>query len=63
MKISSLTEIQKTILADPQTSGGLLVSVDEGKQQEFESVAASHGYTLKPFGQLVSKKEIVIQVR
>ncbi|HEY8934321.1 MAG TPA: selenide, water dikinase SelD [Cyclobacteriaceae bacterium] len=63
MKISSLTEIQKTILADPQTSGGLLVSVDEGKEQEFESVAASQGYALKPFGRLVSKKEIVIQVR
>jgi len=63
MKISSLTEMQKTILADPQTSGGLLVSVDEGKEQEFESVAASHGHILKPFGRLVSKKEIVIQVR
>jgi selenide,water dikinase len=63
MKINSLTEIQKTILADPQTSGGLLVSVDEGKEQEFESVAASHGHILKPFGRLVSKKEIIIQVR
>src|SRR6478752_9087449 len=48
-KISSVTEQQKVILADPQTSGGLLVSVDADHATEFESFANQKGLTLKPF--------------
>ncbi|HEY9045298.1 MAG TPA: selenide, water dikinase SelD, partial [Ohtaekwangia sp.] len=62
-KISSITEKQKAILADPQTSGGLLIVVDEDKQQEFEAAMLQHKYTLRPFGKLVSKKNTVIEVR
>lgn len=61
-KISALTEEQKSILADPQTSGGLLVSVDEGNQKEFESLALQNGYTLMPFGKLVPKQSTIVQV-
>src|SRR5260370_1423438 len=38
-KISSISDEQKAILADPQTSGGLLVSVDAEKKNEFEEFA------------------------
>lgn len=62
-KISSLTDEQKAILADPQTSGGLLISVDENKASEFEKVAADNGLKLSAFGQLVAKAEKVIMVR
>jgi selenide,water dikinase len=61
-KISSLTEEQKALLADPQTSGGLLVSVDEGCASEFESVLAIHGYSLQPFGRLVASQEHLITI-
>ncbi len=51
-KVGELTDHQKNLLADPQTSGGLLVSVDRGHEAEFELVAASHGLMLKPIGSL-----------
>lgn len=62
-KISDVTEEQKALLADPQTSGGLLVSVDEGSAAKFESVLAGFGYSLQPFGRLVPKKNPVITIR
>ncbi len=62
-KISSLTDEQKAILADPQTSGGLLVSVDAAKAGEFESFARSKNYELPPFGRLVEKRASVVEVR
>jgi selenide,water dikinase len=61
-KISTISENQKAVLADPQTSGGLLVSVDESRVDAFEEVAASYGQQLKPFGKLVPKESYVITV-
>lgn len=62
-KIGSLTELQRTILADPQTSGGLLVCVDEEKANDFEQVVSALGYPLKPFGRLTEKAQHTILVR
>lgn len=62
MKIASITDAQKAVLADPQTSGGLLIAVDETKRTDFESFATQNGYTLQPFGKLGPKKEHVIEV-
>lgn len=42
-KIGSLTEDQKHILADPQTSGGLLVAVEPGNEKEFEAILRENG--------------------
>jgi selenide,water dikinase len=61
-KISGITEEQKAILADPQTSGGLLMAVDEEQQVAFEQTMRTHGYELKPFGKLVAKRDRVIEV-
>lgn len=38
------------LLADPQTSGGLLITVGPKAQAEFESWMADQGYPVKPFG-------------
>ncbi len=62
-KISSISDDQRSILADPQTSGGLLVSVDSNSTAEFELAAARYGQKLKPFGKLISKNEKVIYVK
>jgi selenide,water dikinase len=62
-RISPLTEFQKAILADPQTSGGLLVAVDEDHAADFEAVLAKHGHPAKPFGRLVEKQTPLISVR
>lgn len=61
-KISDLTEIQKYILADPQTSGGLLIAVEPGSTTEFERVALENGFTLHSFGELVDQREKVVYV-
>ncbi len=62
-KVSPISEDQKVLLADPQTSGGLLVSVDEVHAGSFERFASTHGYALKPFGRLVPKEDYVVTVR
>ena len=42
-KIADLTDRQKYILADPQTSGGLLVAVESGHENEFELLLSANG--------------------
>jgi selenide,water dikinase len=61
-KIAPLTDVQKAILCDPQTSGGLLVAVRAGHEVEFESFAQAAGMTLKPFGRLIPRKEFAVYV-
>ena len=61
-KISAVTDRQKSILADPQTSGGLLISVDEGSARDFEVVAKETGLVLTPFGKLVDSSAVTITV-
>lgn len=45
------------VLCDPQTSGGLLVAVENGFEKEFQKEAASVGLHLESFGKLVSRKK------
>ena len=61
-KVSEISDEQRAILADPQTSGGLLISVDAGNANEFESFAAEMGMNLRPFGKLVANGKNVIEV-
>ncbi|MCB0487297.1 MAG: selenide, water dikinase SelD [Cyclobacteriaceae bacterium] len=61
-KVSPITDAQRVILADPQTSGGLLVSVDAEKAGEFESLAKENGLNVQAFGQLVTKSPYVVKV-
>lgn len=61
-KISELSETQRYVLADPQTSGGLLIAVDPHSTTEFERVASENGFELKPFGELVAQREKIIYV-
>lgn len=61
-KIAGADEYQRKILADPQTSGGLLVAVQPGYEAEFEQVALEKGFALKPFGIFTERKAALIQV-
>lgn len=56
---SQLPERYKTILCDPQTSGGLLLAVDAGYQQQFEELAADNGMELKPFARLTCDQDFI----
>lgn len=51
-KIGALSEEQKQLLCDPQTSGGLLVAVEPVGEAEFLALAAELGLTLAPIGSL-----------
>jgi selenide, water dikinase len=62
-KISPISEDQKVLLADPQTSGGLLVSIDAVHAGSFEKFAGINGHMLEPFGRLIPKESYVVTVR
>lgn len=51
-KVGSLTDSQRYILADPQTSGGLLVAVAEDAAADFEKEMQEKGFSFHAFGWL-----------
>lgn len=53
-KLGPMSDMQRQILCDPQTSGGLLVAVDPKGETEFLTVARAHGLQLAPIGELSS---------
>jgi selenide,water dikinase len=53
---------QKLILADPQTSGGLLVAVDANYEQDFITLANAHGLVLESFGEMTVSSDHLIEV-
>jgi selenide,water dikinase len=61
-KIAPLSERQREILCDPQTSGGLLVAVRQGSETAFQEIAAENGYTLEAIGQIIPKGDFLIEV-
>ncbi|NNF16861.1 MAG: selenide, water dikinase SelD [Gammaproteobacteria bacterium] len=52
-KLGSATAYQRTVLCDPQTSGGLLVTVDADAEEEFLAITAQEGLTLQAIGQII----------
>jgi selenide,water dikinase len=61
-RIGPLTEGQKNLLCDPQTSGGLLVAVVPEGEAEFLQVAAGLGLALRPIGTLNERQTHAVEV-
>jgi selenide,water dikinase len=61
-KIGALSEAQKQLLCDPQTSGGLLVAVAAEGNASFLAVAAELGLTLAPIGHLVERQTRSVEI-
>ena len=61
-KIAEISDYQKAILADPQTSGGLLVAVLPENEADFLSVAKDLGFDLEAIGVLTEKREKCVYV-
>jgi selenide,water dikinase len=57
------TEEQRRWLADPQTSGGLLLAVDEKHRYDFEEFAMQYGHELEPIGRITSRGSSRISIR
>jgi selenide,water dikinase len=64
-KIGSITDYQKAILADPQTSGGLLIAVAPNAVEEIKSILAQNGLEkfISPVGKMVAKQKAVITIK
>lgn len=56
-KVSALSENQKAILCDPQTSGGLLIAVLPEASQQAKAMALQQGIELIPVGRLLASNE------
>ena len=72
-KIGELTDYQRQILCDPQTSGGLLVAVKKSKVKKFQEILNAseiptqsglrgHDFELEPIGHFVEKREKLVMV-
>ena len=48
-----MSEEQQSIVCDPQTSGGLLVAVDEQGEADFLKIIKAEGMSLKCIGRLI----------
>ncbi len=53
-KVGEMTDTQRALLCDPQTSGGLLVAVDPQSEAEFHAATVTAGLELSPIGQLTA---------
>lgn len=62
--IGPITDFEKTLLADPQTSGGLLIAVDPGLAKDVQDLFEQKGLGnfTQPIGRLIEKKEKIIFV-
>jgi selenide, water dikinase len=63
--ISSVSEVNRVILSDPQTSGGLLVAVHPGHKEDFIQTIKAEGledFAAIPIGKVVSGRKFLIEV-
>ena len=63
-KISSVTAYQKAILADPQTSGGLLMAIDAKAVEEVKDILRQYGLGkfISPIGLMVAQRQKVVTI-
>lgn len=64
-KIGDITDYQKAILADPQTSGGLLIAVAPTAVDEVKTLLEENGLAAftNPIGYLTMQTEIIISIQ
>jgi selenide,water dikinase len=55
-------ESYKIILCDPQTSGGLLIAVEDSAIAEVEALLKNNGMQAQSFGKLIKQSEVLIEV-
>ena len=52
-KVGEMNDIQRALLCDPQTSGGLLIALDPAAEAEFYAITKAAGLELSAIGQLL----------
>ena len=63
-KVSGITGNSLLTLCDPQTNGGLLISVNPDSKKEFEELLITEGYKdfVIPIGSMKRKTEKVVEI-
>jgi len=61
-RIGTLTPLQRAVLCDPQTSGGLLVAVEPEGEAAFHAACAELGLALSPIGTLTAREALAVEV-
>ncbi|MBD8593234.1 selenide, water dikinase SelD [Pseudomonas sp. CFBP 8758] len=61
-RIAALSDEQRDLLCDPQTSGGLLVAVSAAGEAEFVALAVELGLHLAPIGTLIERQPHAVEV-
>ena len=63
-KIEGITDFSKAVLADPQTSGGLLIAVAPDSKDTIENLLKENGLGsfAKPIGKIAVKNEKVVRI-
>ncbi|MEJ7674341.1 MAG: selenide, water dikinase SelD [Chitinophagaceae bacterium] len=62
-KVGNISDYQKAILADPQTSGGLLIAVNEDSVEKIKQMLVAEGIKhVNPIGRFVKQSEVVITI-
>lgn len=62
-KIGEIDSLQKHLLCDPQTSGGLLIAVDASESQRIEKTLEAHKLYSKPIGRITEQKDKIITLQ
>ena len=55
--INKITDLEKSIVCDPQTSGGLLITVSKSTIPEFERLLIANGLSLNPIGKITKAND------
>jgi selenide, water dikinase len=61
-KVSEISDYQRNILCDPQTSGGLLVAVRSDSVEEVEKLFKTHDLHLQSFGEIIPRDKYSVLV-
>jgi selenide,water dikinase len=61
-KVQGITGESLLTLFDPQTSGGLLIAVAEGKENEFHTLATQAGVNAQLIGETIAHGEFAIKI-
>ncbi|MGV6394270.1 selenide, water dikinase SelD [Pseudomonas caspiana] len=61
-RINLLSDAQKMLLCDPQTSGGLLIAVAPDEQPTFLALAKELGLELAVIGEMVERQRLAVEV-
>jgi len=56
-KIGPISDVQKQLLCDPQTSGGLLIAVEESGESKLLDLLKYHNMTTQPIGYLLERQD------